>query len=81
MENRVPRSGYPLWVKLSLWGVPGRRGLWAFVIVSLACGVAALVYGLRDPRYFPAAIIGVAAVPYWLAIRWVDRHGTWESET
>ncbi len=79
MENRVPRSAYPLWVKLSLWGVSGRRGLWLFVVVSLICGFSFLGYGFWDARYFRAAIIGLAAIPYWLTIRWVDRHGTWEA--
>jgi len=45
MAERVPRSEYPLWVKLSLLGVPGRNGLWAFVGLSLAAAVACAVYG------------------------------------
>jgi len=79
MAERVPRSGYPLWVKLSLLGVPGRNGLWAFVGLSLAAGVACAVYGFRDARFFYLPVpFGMAAVLYWSAIRWVDRFGSWE---
>jgi hypothetical protein len=79
MENRVSRKIYPWWVKLSLLGVSSRRGQQAFVILSLACCLGAVVYGFSDTRYFRASIIGLAAIPYWLTIRWVGRHGTWGS--
>lgn len=75
--DRVSRDAYPWWVKVSLWGVPGRRGLWAFVVLSLACSLGALLYGFWDARYFAASAIGLAAIPYWLSMKWVDRHGTW----
>lgn len=78
MTEPVPRSQYPLWVRLSLFGVPGRRGLWAFVAVSLAAATACAAYGFRDPFFFylPGPFV-VAAFLYWSAIRWVDRHGSW----
>jgi hypothetical protein len=68
-------------VKLSLLGVPGRKGLWAFVLLSLAAAVACLIYGFQDSRSFYAtgAFVG-AAFLYWSAIRWVDRHGSWSGE-
>lgn len=80
MSERISRSRYPLWVKLSLLGVPGRRGLWAFVGLCLAAAVASTAYGFRDSRFFclPAPFVG-AAFLYWSAIRWVDRHGSWEA--
>jgi hypothetical protein len=79
MTERVPRSNYPLWVKISLWGLSGRRGLWSFVVLSLAASVACAVYGFRDSRffYFPVPF-AVAAYLYWSAIRWVDRNGSWD---
>jgi hypothetical protein len=80
MESRVPRSKYPIWVKLSMWGVPGRRGLWTFVVFSLACGLASVVYGLWDTRYMLGGILAFAAIPYWLSIQWVDNHGSWQGD-
>jgi hypothetical protein len=80
MAEPIPRSRYPLWVKLSLLGVPGRRGLWAFVALSLAAAIACALYGFRDSRsfYLPAPFVA-AAFLYWSAIRWVDRHGSWDA--
>jgi hypothetical protein len=76
-EERVPRSRYPWWVKLSLWGVPGRGGVWAFVWLSIALALGCLVYGFWDRRFFLGVGFLFAALMYWLSIRWVDRHGSW----
>ena len=78
--ERVPRIGYPWWVKLSLWGVPGRAGLWAFVALSVAASVGCVVYGFWDRRFFFVVGFLFSALMYWLSIRWVDRHGSWASD-
>ena len=81
MTNKVPRSEYPLWVKLSLWGVPSRRGLWAFVILSLACGLGVTLYGLRGAKFARfGPLLALASIPYWLSIRWIDKNGSWERD-
>jgi hypothetical protein len=78
MTEPIPRSRYPLWVKLSLLGVPGRPGLWTFVVVSLTAAIACVAYGFRDSRFFyGSGLFLVAAFLYWSAIRWVDRNGSW----
>jgi hypothetical protein len=49
MSDRVPRNKYPWWVKVSMWGVPGRSGLWAFFALSVIAALCCVVYGfLRD---------------------------------
>lgn len=81
MDRRVSRSQYPLWVKASIWGVPGRGGLWAFVVFSLACAGLLLVHGLRTGRLLDVALLlACAALPYWLSIRWIDQHGSWDDD-
>ena len=76
--RRVSRSEYPMWVQLSLWGLPNRASVWLFVWLSLVAGIACGVYGfLRNPWFLIGVPMVVAAVPYWLAIKWVDRHGAW----
>jgi hypothetical protein len=78
MANRIDRGNYPWWVKLSLWGVPrGRAGLWFFVGLSIACAVACVIYGFWDHRFFLGVLFLLSALMYWLAIRWMDRHGSW----
>ncbi len=80
MAERVARAHYPWWVKLSMWGVPRRGGLWAFVWLSVALAVGCVAYGFQDARFFPGALFLFAALMYWLAIRWVDRYGSWEAD-
>jgi hypothetical protein len=81
LEGRVSRASAPWWVKVSRWGVPGRGGLWACVAVALLAAASAFLYGLRDPRFLGVGLAAVlTAVPYWLTIRWVDKHGTWDDD-
>ena len=77
---RVARADYPWWVKVSQLGVPGRNGLWGCVAVSLVIALGCLAYGFRDPLYFFGVLMAVAALPYWLSIRWIDSHGSWEEQ-
>lgn len=83
MSRRVvPPDEYPWWVQLSLWGVPyGRTGQWFFVAFALACAVGLVAYGVVEgrPRFLILSpFAAVAALPYWLSIRWIDRHGSWQ---
>jgi len=82
MAGRVPRKQYPWWVKLSLWGVPGRAGVWACFGLSLLLAVACVAYAIlaNDPRLYTGLLFLLAALPYWLTIRWVDEHGSWERD-
>jgi len=80
MDERVPRADYPWWVKLSMWGVPGRVGLWAFVAISIACAAGCVVYGFWDVRFFTEVLFLFSALMYWLTIRWIDCHGSWGSD-
>ena len=79
-DGPVPRAAYPWWVKLSMWGVPGRFGLWAYVAFCVATAVACVIYGFWDRRFFTGALFLFGALMYWLSIRWVDRHGSWDDE-
>jgi hypothetical protein len=76
-ERSVSREEYPLWVRFGLWGLKGRRSVWAFSWLSIACATASVVYGFWDARFFVGSLFVVAALMYWLSIRWVDRHGQW----
>ncbi len=73
----VDRSGWPVWVRIGLWSLSSRASAWAFFWLSLALAVGSVAYGLLDPRFFLGGIMVLAAVWYYLAIRWVDQHGRW----
>lgn len=78
----IPRERSPWWVKLGLWPWPSRAAVWAWVWISLlsaaaACGFAAWA---SHPRWWAGLLFLVSALMYWLTIRWVDRHGSWQSD-
>jgi hypothetical protein len=79
MGSPLNRPEYPWWVKLSLWQLPNRAAVWAFVWLSLAVAMILTAYLLYvgDSRWPVGLLFLLAAIPYWLSIRWVDRNGSW----
>jgi len=79
MTDKVSRDRYPWWVKASLWGLPNRAAVWAFVGLSVlaAVGCAAYAVAAGNSRWYAGLLFLLAALMYWLSIRWVDRHGSW----
>jgi hypothetical protein len=72
------RRGYPLWVRLSLWGSPTRTVVWVWCWLCVALGVVSCTLGAAwRPVFYLGALWFLGALVYWLAIRWVDRHGRW----
>lgn len=73
----VDRSDWPFMVRIGLWGLPSRSSAWFFVWLSLAMAAASVAYGFVNPIGFTGVILVFAALWYYLAIRWVDRHNRW----
>lgn len=75
---KTDRSQWPALVRLGLWGISGRTGAWCFVWGMVFVGLGGLGYGLAEPRFLGVGVVGlVGALWYFLALRWVDRHGRW----
>jgi predicted transporter len=81
MPDKIPRQRYPWWVKVSLWGLSTKASAWVFVGLSLMYVVGCVAYAVTagDPRWYAGLLFLLAALIYWLSIRWVDQHGSWES--
>jgi hypothetical protein len=77
MSEKKSRGDYPLWVRLSLWGLPNRASVWMFAWLSFIGAVGCGIYGFWDARFFPGLLLLLAAWIYWRALRWVDRYGLW----
>jgi hypothetical protein len=71
------RSKWPLMVWLGLVGLPTRRSAWAFFWLSAALGAGFTAYGFLEPIFFLGSLMLVAALWYFLSIRWVDQYGSW----
>jgi hypothetical protein len=67
----------PLWVRFTLLGASSRGSALASCVISWILGVAIGLGGFWDRRLFAGFLILIAALGYWLAIRWMDRHGAW----
>lgn len=80
MFNKLSREDYPWWVRVSLLGLSSRNGLWLFVVISALAGFLAIALPLSSgsPRGYLGPLFFLAALMYWLSIRWIDRHGSWD---
>jgi hypothetical protein len=67
----------PIWVSIALWGLSGRASALAFCLISLVLGIAIGLGGFWDRRLFLGFLMLLAALWYWLAIRWMDRNSRW----
>ena len=77
-EMSADRGQWPMWVRFGLWKVPSARAANAYRFFSGLIAVGAGIAGFQSPRFFlVAAAMGAAALWYWLAARWVERHGGW----
>lgn len=78
----VDRRGWPLWVRLGLWGVPARWVALSLAWAMLAGSGAAVGYAAVGPPtlFSPLVVAGLClagALHYSLSARWADRHGGW----
>jgi hypothetical protein len=76
-EMNVDRSSWPILVRIGLWGLPNPVSAWACFWLSILLALASVAYGFVDPRFFLGGIMVIAALWYYLSIRWVNRHGAW----
>jgi hypothetical protein len=73
----MDRKAWPLWVRLGLWGLKNRFAAWGFVWLSLFLAATSIVVADFYPPASAGRLLVFAALWYYLAIRWVDRHGGW----
>ena len=83
------RKNYPWWVRLGVAGTRTRGGVLGYFWMCVACLPLFIGIGVwlrsESPAFALAGLLfivaGVSCVPaalmYWLAVRWVDRHGKW----
>jgi hypothetical protein len=83
MAGRVSYEHYPWWVKVSIWGLPGRGYVLAFAWLSVLAGVATCAYLLRvGHRLWSIGLLFlIAALLYWRSVLWVDRNGSWKRDS
>jgi hypothetical protein len=68
----------PWWVQVGLWGIHSRATAWGFFWSSLALAVAPGLIGYTSGTTFSlCGLFVLAALWYWLCIRWMDEHGGW----
>jgi hypothetical protein len=77
-ERIRAREERPWWVQVGLWGIHSRATAWAFFWISVGLAVVPTVLFFAVNKGFVlCGLFGVAALWYWLCIRWADEHGGW----
>lgn len=82
----VDRRAWPILVRLGLAMIHSRAAAWNWFWLSASLGLLFLFFGVALAFYhlffFGAGVLaaiamGLAALWYYLSIRWVDRHDDW----
>ena len=76
----VRQDGMPALVYWGLYGLGTRRSAAMFMWGCLIVGVLAALASIRRVEHGWYTAFFLAALWYWYAMRWVDKHGSWESE-
>lgn len=85
MAPQKPREAMPWLVRATTGGRPTSRKRMVYsLVMMLALVVLAVAIWLSDPElawYQFLVVVGLAVVAgQWMAIRWIDRNGTWLPE-
>ena len=76
-SQKNAREDWPPLVRVGLWGLGSRGSAWVFFWGCIVIGAICSIYGFSDRRFFQGSGLLLAALWYYLAIRWVDRNGRW----
>jgi hypothetical protein len=73
-------EGMPLLVHVGLLGIGSRSAAFGFFWACIVLIAISAAYGFADHRWFGGVIgFGLAAGWYLYAIRWVDKHSSWNA--
>ncbi len=72
------KEALPDWVRFSIWGSPSRGAVLAYGWLVTGLASASVLAGvLVAPIFFFGILFGFGAIPYFGAVRWIDRHSNW----
>jgi hypothetical protein len=84
MEERVSRDKWPWWVRFGTFGLltRTRTQLWFWTWCGLVVGAVVVILGIWgiQPYLIVIGLLTLSTAPLnWLVIRWIDRHGSWDT--
>jgi len=76
----VDRSEWPIMVRLGLMWISKRSSalIWTAIIAAIAIGCIIAGFIIDNVFFFSGVVCVFSALWYYLAIRWVDKHSTWQ---
>jgi hypothetical protein len=77
MEEKDKPLERPLFVRIALWGLVSRADAWFFLWLSAALALVCVALGFVNRYFFTGSVFLLAALWYYLSIRWMDRHDCW----
>ena len=73
----IDRGTWPAFVRLALAGITSRTMAWVCLWISVALAALSIAIGFKWPIAFTGGLMLLAALWYYLAIRWVDQNSRW----
>ena len=67
----------PMWVEFALFGISTRGGVLGCMWLSIGLAVAGVIGGFFERVLFLGILFLLAAMWYYLAIRWMDENDGW----
>lgn len=71
-KNNMPDIVY--W---GLLGINSKSAAYLYLSVSVLLGLAAIYFGLENPRYFWGCLMFLASLWYFYTINWVEKYSSW----
>ena len=68
----------PLWAFLGLMNIETRKGALILVWCCIACSIACIPLSCYLEDWSWTAMMFPVALWYWLSMKWVDNHSSWE---
>jgi hypothetical protein len=72
-DSQDTKPKRPMLVSLGLWGLKTRKSALALMWLCIAIAVVSVVL-----KFWLGLIFLLAALWYWLALKWVDTHEGWK---
>jgi hypothetical protein len=63
----------PILVRLGLWGLKTRQSAMVFMWLCIVGAIVSVVL-----QFWIGSLLLLAALWYWYAVAWVDKHGGWK---
>jgi hypothetical protein len=75
----VDRNTWPVLVRIGLWGRSTRALAWISLVLCVVVAICCFAFDeFMHYQFLGGVVLVIAAVWYFLSIRWVDKNSSWQ---